>query len=344
MRCGSGGLEVMHDEGRGIATYHGLQACGSVWMCPVCSAKISERRRGELNYLLAWGREHGYMPVLMTLTVRHGLRDPLGQLLERLGKAKKNFQQSRSWRRIKDLILGHVTATEVTHGENGWHPHYHMLILLRAGSEAEAIEAIECTASAWSNALRNQKLDCNEHGHMVQGASEAGDYVTKWGAAEEMALTGSKDGKKGRHPFKLLYDYDQGDNQAGALFVEYAKQFKGKRQLVWSPGLKDAIGLEDYTDAQLAEMLEEGDWRPVAHIEASVWHEIQRLEQDTWPLDIMENYGLEALHMYLEAIRVKIRAGPGGRGLDPAPRGSPKKLLAPRFPEARKKPTSPLAD
>ena len=24
--------------------------------------------------------------------------------------------------------VGHVTATEVTHGSNGWHPHYHILL------------------------------------------------------------------------------------------------------------------------------------------------------------------------------------------------------------------------
>jgi len=31
------------------AFYTGLMACGSVWHCPVCSSKVSERRRVELQ-------------------------------------------------------------------------------------------------------------------------------------------------------------------------------------------------------------------------------------------------------------------------------------------------------
>jgi len=66
----------------GSAHFGGLQVCGSVWMCPVCSAKITERRRVELQGGLAcWcGRS-----VLVTFTLAHNrsecLPDVLGGLL-----------------------------------------------------------------------------------------------------------------------------------------------------------------------------------------------------------------------------------------------------------------------
>lgn len=41
-------IEVWRAKQHGTAHYGGLQTCASVWACPVCSAKISERRRAEL--------------------------------------------------------------------------------------------------------------------------------------------------------------------------------------------------------------------------------------------------------------------------------------------------------
>ena len=45
----------------------------------------------------------------------------------------------------------------------------------------------------------------------------------------------------------------KGDKRAGALFAEYAAAFKGRRQLVWSPGLKKRAGIDEVSDEQAAE-------------------------------------------------------------------------------------------
>ena len=37
----------------------GLQTCGSVWVCPVCGAKVVERRRGEIQQAMAMHRACG---------------------------------------------------------------------------------------------------------------------------------------------------------------------------------------------------------------------------------------------------------------------------------------------
>ena len=88
----------------------------------------------------------------------------------------------------------------------------------------------------------------------VRGAADAGNYVAKWGAAEELALGERKKGRLGRTPFQLLQDYAEGgDANAGALFTEFAKVFKGRRQLVWSRGLKALAGIEEKSDERIAE-------------------------------------------------------------------------------------------
>ena len=52
-----------------------------------------------------------------------------------------------------------------------------------------------------------------------------------------------KQGIKDGHvsPFGLLDLYGEGDENAGRKFQEFTKVFKGKRQLVWSKGLRDLL-------------------------------------------------------------------------------------------------------
>ena len=49
-------IEVHKGHTHGKAFYHGLMSCGSVWTCPICAAKIAERRRVEETPPRAWGR------------------------------------------------------------------------------------------------------------------------------------------------------------------------------------------------------------------------------------------------------------------------------------------------
>ena len=60
---------TQYEGGALRASFRGLQTCGSVWLCPCCGRRISEARRSELNQLLAWAREEGLRPVMVTLTL-----------------------------------------------------------------------------------------------------------------------------------------------------------------------------------------------------------------------------------------------------------------------------------
>ena len=60
-----------------------------------------------------------------------------------------------------------------------------------------------------------------------KGAASAGNYVGKWGAAEELALGERKKGRHGRTPFQLLHDASEtGDTLASELFVSMQRPSK----------------------------------------------------------------------------------------------------------------------
>ena len=82
-------VQVWKSKNHKTASYGGLQTCGSVWTCPVCGAKVVERRRGEIQQAMAMHRACGGEVHLLTLTVPHTRFDVLETLLERQGKALK---------------------------------------------------------------------------------------------------------------------------------------------------------------------------------------------------------------------------------------------------------------
>lgn len=263
------------------ASYEGLQTCGSVWHCPVCAARISETRRAEMNQLLAWARAEGHAPFLITLTARHGTEDLLEDLLEQIKRAKQKLHQHRAWKRLKSHIVGHVTATETTAGgRNGWHPHYHVLLIVRdahdSDENAAIIEALEGLGDPWRASLRGAGLNGGGAAFDIQDATAAGAYVAKWGAAEELSLSKSKKGRReSRTPAELLAaSCDEGDARAGRLWTEYARAFKGRRQLTWSRGLKEMAGIGEVSDEEAAAneaQEEQEDAGEAGDIETETW-------------------------------------------------------------------------
>lgn len=265
------------------ASYRGLVICGNVWACPVCGSRISRIRRNEMNTLLAWGREQKLMPVLLTLTARHGQEDRLADLLEGMKQAKRRLRQRAEWRDLP--FRGSVTATEITHGlKSGWHPHFHEIVLLEAETEAEALAMVAPLADAWRVSLAAFGLDGAAAAFDARGAANAGDYVAKWGVAEEMTLANAKRGEKaerhrrGRLPAELAQMGANGDAWAESLWIEFFEATSGKRrrQLVWSPGLKAACGLKEISDEEAAakEADDEEDVE-IAGAWASDWKTVQ---------------------------------------------------------------------
>ncbi len=256
----STGVRVLRRDSR--ARFDGLQTCGSVWMCPVCSHRISETRRQELNDALSQARALNLDLFLITLTTSHKDGDDLPALLDNLKRAKKHLHDSRTYKGYKHLIKGAITATELTHGVNGWHPHFHIILFTEKLDIEPRYQLQLDFQKQWITSLEARGLFGNHHAFRMDDATAAGAYVAKWGAAEELTMGAKKDGKsKGRHPFQILQSASHSPHDKH-LFYEYAMAFKGRRQLQWTPGLRDLLKVELLTDeeASVIEPNNEDEW------------------------------------------------------------------------------------
>lgn len=250
------GVIVKYNSVTKAACYSNLQACGSVWNCPVCAAKISEQRRSELKQGIARHRKNGGYVYLLTLTNSHHFGDNLVQLMEGQKKALKYLWSDRKSKEYFAEIgkVGHITANEVTHGKNGWHPHMHILMFF---DEAVDIKELQTFISKyWQHCCKKAKLKkpSLDHGCDITDGSFADRYVSKWGLEEEMTKGHIKKGREGGNtPFDLLRLSEGGCEESGRLFQKYSAAYKGKRQLSWSKGLKKLLLVEEVTDQAAAE-------------------------------------------------------------------------------------------
>jgi hypothetical protein len=319
-RAGSGVKIVRHAE-TGHVSYKNLFACGSVWHCPVCAARIAECRRSELQGVICVHCAAGGSVVMMTLTFPHDRSMPLSELLVQQSEARRWFKGHSLYRRLTGSIgwLGTVCALEVTHGENGWHPHTHELLFVRV-SEGVATAALEELRDLWNKAVVRAGLgQTNSHGFKVNGAARAAEYVAKFGDSEsgnwnvthEMTRAHSKQGRaKGRTPFALLHDAMRGDTQAGALFLEYAEEFKGKRQLLYSRGLKAKLGVDDVTDEEIV-IEERADDEIVWTLDDNDWGLVYRANVRGELLDIADRHGADGCFEFMAALRLRLQgSGP----------------------------------
>jgi hypothetical protein len=239
----------------GSAYYCGLETCGNVWLCPVCSAKIHHRRAAELrDALTIWGAQR-HAASLVTITVPHDLDGPLSRLVKTEREAWKRVTQGGAWQRLKRRlgIAGHIIALEFTWGDvNGWHPHYHVLLIHDQDLDAAATAALHAHIhSRLAAACRDHGLRPPDQLHAVRidanvSAGTAGGYIAKggdWTPAEEMARGDLKTGRAGsRTPFQILADYYQtGDIRDRDLWREYARVTRSLAAVRWSRGLQAVL-------------------------------------------------------------------------------------------------------
>ena len=83
--------------------------------------------------------------------------------------AFRNLRSGRAWQQIRDeyMVVGAIRSTEFTHGDNGWHPHFHELLLLdtailkiRAGIDLIADSLKRQLASRWIDKLHARGPRC----------------------------------------------------------------------------------------------------------------------------------------------------------------------------------------
>lgn len=299
----------------GKAHFSGLMQCGSIWNCPICAAKVSEKRRQELKLGLELAKNHSYSMKahLVTLTVRHYQGDNLRSLRLNLRKAMSKMSSGRDAisQQLAGFYYGFIRCLEVTHGkENGFHPHYHIIVFTDKSIESTFL--CELYTNLWIKSCVASGLPAPDriHGCTVKDGSFADEYISKWGLEDEMTKANTKvcTNKKGVTPFgllKIILDDEKDEyynvTRASLLFKLYVKAFKGARQLYWSNGLKKLLGLNDIdiSDEDLVKEQIDEDTYSLGSLSFEQWQIIRKKHLESSVLDIAENYNLEYLQTFI---------------------------------------------
>ncbi len=300
-------IEVLKGANTDRAFFHGLQVCSMPWTCPVCASKISERRRQEVAHAIKQAEHEGLRVRLVTPTVPHGLGDDVAKIADMMTKAWTRLWQGKAGVQLRDSLglFGFIRALEVTYGQNGFHPHFHVLMFYHPQQTTD--EAWERLPERWQRAAMRSGLPAPSltHGCRIDDGQKAASYVSKgvWGLESELTKGHVKKGKRdGRTPFDLLRDYMKGDKQAGAIWARYAEAFAGRRQLYWSNGLKKLLSVADLSDEEITNKPDDEPALLLATITDEQWKLIYRRRMESAVLDLAE-VSVDALRRFLDWLK-----------------------------------------
>lgn len=311
-------VDIRKNPDHDRAFYSGLAVCGSVWDCPVCSARILEKRRQEIALAVNWAYDNGFKVVMVTLTTPHYAYQTCADLLTRFSQALKYLKSGKAWDNFKktNAWQGSIRGLETLYGANGWHNHTHELWIVSKDTNPEELKTK--VLSRWYSACdklglvpKGKKKAFMSHSVDVIDNASASDYLAKhddkknlsWGVDKELTKPLSKASKELLHPFQLVYLYSQGAQVFGDLFAEYSKAFKGKSAVFWSRGLKKKIGIVEKEDDELAKQDTE-EIETLISLEFHAWQVVKEEKARAYLLDLAEIGGADSVEDWLRMHKV----------------------------------------
>jgi hypothetical protein len=329
-------VEVHRSAEHRKAFYGGLATCGSVWACPICAAKVQERRREEIAQAVdfAYATEVEkvvdgekvlvpkvvYAPAMVTFTFPHMRVDSLRALILKQRRAFELLRAGNSMTLFAKRFgyQGLIRSLEVTYGSNGWHPHTHELWFVRPMKKAQREDFLAFVKRRWEAAcIKAGLIDPDDLVKMrsfrmyscdVRFNVTTGDYLAKqdgsrhWGADREMANSKAKTkGQfKGSHPHDFLL---QDDAFLQSRYLEYALVMRDvrARQLYWSPGLHAWCDVEEKTDEEHAnDQREKADI--LGFLTADEWRSVYKSKAEAELLDIADTGDWDRVQLLLKSL------------------------------------------
>lgn len=270
-------------NGSSSAGFAGLQHCGSVWLCPCCSAQISRFRAEELTKIAGYATSEKKCYVsMLTLTQRHNKKDSLKDLLDGLQSGWRSITTGRRWVEFRKQlgIEGYCRSVEITFSEKfGWHAHVHCLFFSHKNPETtpfvffskrpkktEIVLPRDFVADRWEAGISKVGLTFLREKGMDWSVCKPGEelamsrYVAKMQSSEKIAKEATlgqfKQAKRGnRTPFQLLADAVEGDLDALSAWREYEGATWNRRQITYSRGLRDWANMlePELSDAEIVQ-------------------------------------------------------------------------------------------
>lgn len=264
------------------ASFGGIVSCGRR-ACSHCGPALLAR---DAELVEAGVQEHGYGRTFMaTLTVRHWRTVRLREMRCGIVRAWGDLQRQRAFKRLLEEHAGKVfvRVLEVTHGENGWHVHYHALVFLDRELSDEALFALRAEWSTLWQASVVRAMGAAHRPTLAVGAELTrcyrADYLTKLGIGAEVADIGQAKVGKGRTYWRIARDWlDAGsvpDAPEAHLLAEYVRDMRRAVIVAWPR-------TGEYTRKRLDERHPEDKpaTRETASGYSEEWDELRRRELD----------------------------------------------------------------
>lgn len=295
-RCGRdilGGSVALVDNA-GVGHFSGVETCGRVWLCPVCSGKIRARRGDDIAEGVGRWLVQGGAALFLTATLPHDQGDALATTLELLTRGWKAIWSGKASLvdRKRYGSIGNIKSIEITHGAAGWHPHIHAVVVLEQQLDLYTwCEWARRLQTRWDSFLlkegwRPSKVGVGIKVLPVEAATAAqlAAYVTKIqdgkggkGLGNEIARADLKRGRfESRTPTEILRDFlTWGDVEDLDRWYEYERATAGKSAIRWSPRLRAQLlpeaPVEESDDAIAAE---EVGGNVIGHVLPRTWYRI----------------------------------------------------------------------
>jgi hypothetical protein len=256
------------------ANFHNLVTCRNR-ACPTCYSKRIADQHELVVEIMKCATKHTtkdpsdgldhIKPIysyMATLTISHGMGDSPGFVSKGIRKAFRAMFQGKFKTQLMDKYdYSYVSKFEITYGQNGWHPHIHVVFMTPKYLEGEELEILRSKIFAkWetvvSKHLGQKHLPLKSGFHLDR--RDKLDYLAElkldWEAIRPMAKKHSKNlqnklahelidqGYKkshyGRTPLQLIITYTESGkpkkSKDYALYIKYHEETKRLKELTFS--------------------------------------------------------------------------------------------------------------
>lgn len=224
------------------------------WACPICAHKRAWARTLELEQAILAAAERDYKQLFITFTIPHTKIQKTKTVLRHLNDSYHAFRNDR---KVKKLLaelgfVGQIKSLDFTFTDNGIHAHFHTVWIFDTPDQLEQVAAIcyRVMLDAWDDAVTKEtgRHISRRHGFDIEmikipaGDAEQAEAIALYTAKVISIYAASADKDKGSvTPFDLL-DLDR-EEEYKPIWQDFYKGSKGVRRIVFSRGLKDALGV-----------------------------------------------------------------------------------------------------